>query len=328
MTEVLEKKRLSLAEFNALKQTIPDDVSTVIEDSSETPLAIGQNLIYSTTGGGGGGGAPTNGTYYTHTNMTSTLPNSRNLSNYTGNLTFLASGTWGIQSSHTTLTGRTTITTNNTPFTVNTGTSLTTITGRFNVTGNTLPINMTSNGVGGGFTLAATQGNGTVSCANLTLKGNTQVTIEGNVGVSNLDITTTNMEVTSNSVTFTTGLFYLTGLNSNPGTALVLEAVTERVVLSTSSERFKEDIQDFTNIQSERINLLQPKTFKYKDGGAKTFGYIAEEVANIIPEVLNFDKEGLPFSIRYDLLSVFLIEENKRLTKEIQKIKNQLNIKE
>lgn len=327
MTEVLEKKRLSLAEFNALKQTIPDDVSTVIEDSSETPLAIGQNLIYSTTGGGGGGGAPTNGTYYTYTDMSATLPSSRNLTNYTGNLSFVASGTWGITSSHTTLTGRTTITTSNAPFAVNTGTSATTFTGRFNVTGNTYPMNLNSNGVGGGFTLAATQGNGTVSCNDLTLKGNTQVTIEGNAGAV-LDITTTDMNVTSNSVTFTTGQFYLTGLNSNPGTALVQEAVTERVVLLSSSERFKEDIEEFTEIQSQRINLLAPKKFKYKNGGARTFGYIAEEVAKFLPEVINMDKEGLPFSIRYDMLTVFLVEENKRLTKEIELIKEQLKIKE
>lgn len=319
MTEVLEKKRLSLAEFNALKQTIPDDVSTVIEDSSDTPLAIGQNLIYSTTGGGGGGGAPTNGTYYTYTDMTSTLPSSRNLTNYTGNLTFVASGTWGIQSSHTTLTGRTTITTNNTAFTVNTGTAVSTFNGRVNLIGNTLPISISSNGVGGSFTLSATQGNGTVSSNNLTLNGQTSVTIQG-AGGSTLNVTTP-------SVTFSTGQFFLTGLNSNPGTALVREAVTGRVVLLSSSARFKEDIQEFTDMQSQRINQLIPKKFKYKEG-ARTFGYIAEEIAEILPEVLNFDEHGLPFSIRYDLLSVFLIEENKRITKELEQIKNQLNIKD
>jgi hypothetical protein len=320
MTEVLEKKRLSLAEFNALKQTIPDDVSTVIEDSSDTPLAIGQNLIYSTTGGGGGGGAPTNGTYYTYTDMTSTLPSSRNLTNYTGSLTFVASGTWGITSSHTTLTGRTTITSNNQAITLNPGTATVAINGRLTVSAGTLPVSISSNGTGGSFSLGATQGNGTVTCNNLTLKGNTQVTIEGNAGAS--------LNVTTNSVTFSTGLFYLTGLNANTGTTLVEEAVTGRVVRLSSSARFKEDIQDFTDIQSQRINYLSPKKFKYKDGGARTFGYIAEEVVRFIPEIVNLDKEGLPLSIRYDLLTVFLIEENKRLSHEIQKIKDQLNIKE
>ncbi len=116
--------------------------------------------------------------------------------------------------------------------------------------------------------------------------------------------------------------FKYLGAASGTGTALVLNASNE-IVLDTSSERFKENIRDAVDINSERIYDLNLKLYNYKklDGVVsehsekEQIGYIAEEVHKLIPEMVNLDKEGNPFSLRTDVLLFILIEEVKKLKK-------------
>lgn len=116
--------------------------------------------------------------------------------------------------------------------------------------------------------------------------------------------------------------FKYLGAASGTGTALVLNASNE-IVLDTSSERFKENIREARDINSSRIYDLNLKLYNYKklDGVASEhsekdqLGYIAEEVHKLIPEMVNLDKEGNPFSLRTDVLLFILIEEVKKLKK-------------
>ena len=81
----------------------------------------------------------------------------------------------------------------------------------------------------------------------------------------------------------------------------------------TSSVRFKEDIQDMGDAT---VGLLQlrPVTFHYKapyDDGSHVleYGLIAEEVAKIYPGLVQYDKEGKPYSVRYQFLNTMLLNE-------------------
>ena len=53
---------------------------------------------------------------------------------------------------------------------------------------------------------------------------------------------------------------------------------------------------------SEAILSLRPVAFHYKTDtqGTPQFGLIAEEVAKVNPALVLLDKEGKPYTVRYD----------------------------
>jgi len=81
----------------------------------------------------------------------------------------------------------------------------------------------------------------------------------------------------------------------------------------TSSLRFKEQVQDMGDSTSGLMKL-RPVTFVYKpeyaNGDASMqYGLIAEEVAKVYPELVAYDKDGKPYSVRYQYLSSMLLNE-------------------
>ena len=87
-------------------------------------------------------------------------------------------------------------------------------------------------------------------------------------------------------------------------------------VSASSSLRYKEDIKPL-EIDSSKIYELTPKSFKFIEGHKTSlpgeFGYIAEEVEKILPELVLYDKENRPDALMYELLTVLLLEEVKKL---------------
>jgi len=77
-----------------------------------------------------------------------------------------------------------------------------------------------------------------------------------------------------------------------------------------SSRRFKDDIKPMDKT-SESILALKPVTFHYKSDKkcSVRFGLIAEEVAQVDPNLVARDKEGKPFSVRYDQVNAMLLNE-------------------
>ena len=77
-----------------------------------------------------------------------------------------------------------------------------------------------------------------------------------------------------------------------------------------SSKRFKKDIATMEKA-SEAILALRPVTFHYKTDGTSTpqFGLIAEEVAKVNPALVLPDKEGKPYTVRYDAVNAMLLNE-------------------
>jgi hypothetical protein len=77
-----------------------------------------------------------------------------------------------------------------------------------------------------------------------------------------------------------------------------------------SSERFKKDIA-IMGQASEEILSLRPVTFHYKTDGENTpqFGLIAEEVVKVNPALVVPDKEGKPYTVRYDAVNAMLLNE-------------------
>jgi hypothetical protein len=79
-----------------------------------------------------------------------------------------------------------------------------------------------------------------------------------------------------------------------------------------SSARFKHDIQSMDKA-SEVILALKPVTFHYKaeidPKGIPQFGLVAEEVEKVNPDLVVRDKEGKPYSVRYEQVNAMLLNE-------------------
>ena len=62
---------------------------------------------------------------------------------------------------------------------------------------------------------------------------------------------------------------------------------------------------------SEIILSLRPVTFHYKSDVKETpqFGLIAEEVAKVNPALVLPDKEGKPYTVRYEAVNAMLLNE-------------------
>ncbi len=88
-----------------------------------------------------------------------------------------------------------------------------------------------------------------------------------------------------------------------------------------SSRRFKHDIKPMDKA-SEAVLALKPVTFHYKSDTTNTsrFGLIAEDVAEVSPELVIPDKEGKPLSVRYEDVNVMLLNE---FLKEHKKVEDQ-----
>jgi hypothetical protein len=92
-----------------------------------------------------------------------------------------------------------------------------------------------------------------------------------------------------------------------------------------SSVRFKENIQDIGS-DADRVLDLRPVTFNYKsdETKGKQFGLIAEEVEKLFPHLVAYDNEGKPYTVRYDLLSVLLLNEIPKMAKKIADLESRI----
>jgi hypothetical protein len=94
---------------------------------------------------------------------------------------------------------------------------------------------------------------------------------------------------------------------------------------SNSSRRFKKDIKPMDQT-SEAILALKPVTFHYKNLDTKKaentpqFGLIAEDVAEVNPDLVVRDADGEPFTVRYDAVNAMLLNE---FLKEHKKVEEQ-----
>jgi len=89
-----------------------------------------------------------------------------------------------------------------------------------------------------------------------------------------------------------------------------------------SSRRVKDDIRDMDGA-SEGLGKLRPVTFRYKAEPATgsrplEYGLIAEEVAEIYPELVVLDKDGRPSGVRYHVLPAMLLNEVQRQQRQLE----------
>jgi hypothetical protein len=116
------------------------------------------------------------------------------------------------------------------------------------------------------------------------------------------------------------------GDTSSGGTAVFVNS-NGRLGTTTSSRRFKEDIKPMAQA-SEALLALKPVTFRYKKEidptGMSQFGLVAEEVAKVNPDLVVRDKEGKPYSVRYEQVNAMLLNEFLKEHRTVQELRNEI----
>ena len=112
------------------------------------------------------------------------------------------------------------------------------------------------------------------------------------------------------------------GETSSGGAAVFINP-NGKLGTGTSSRRFKEGIKPMDH-SSEALFALKPVTFGYKEkidsAGTAQFGLVAEDVEKVTRALVVRDKEGKPYTVRYDAVNAMLLNE---FLKEHRKVKEQ-----
>jgi hypothetical protein len=156
---------------------------------------------------------------------------------------------------------------------------------------------------------------GVGSGANL-ITGSSNIYI-GNVGVDG-DANTTRIGIAK--TTERTFILGIRGVTTGVADAIpVLIDSTGQLGTMSSSARFKKEVKPMDKV-SEAILALKPVTFHYKSDQASTpqFGLIAEEVAEVNPDLVVRDKDGEIYTVRYDAVNAMLLNEFLKEHKKVE----------
>jgi len=119
------------------------------------------------------------------------------------------------------------------------------------------------------------------------------------------------------SSTFIQGI---AGATSASGVA-VLVGAGGKLGTTTSSRRYKQDIADL-GAESDVLMKLRPVAFYYKpeldETHTRQYGLVAEEVAEIAPNLVVFDDKGKPQTVRYHFVNAMLLNEVQRQRRLIE----------
>ncbi|MGH8444349.1 MAG: tail fiber domain-containing protein, partial [Solimonas sp.] len=118
---------------------------------------------------------------------------------------------------------------------------------------------------------------------------------------------------------------FLAGVAGVPlsGASVVITSSGQLGVVA-SSARYKQDIKEIDDVAG-RLAKLRPVTYRYKaEPGAVHYGLVAEEVAEVMPEIVVRNQDNKPESVQYQELIPLLLqqvqkqrEQNARLEAEV-----------
>lgn len=112
--------------------------------------------------------------------------------------------------------------------------------------------------------------------------------------------------------------FKVVNLTAGAGTnAMKWDSANNNWTYDTSSARFKENIRP-SQYGLNAVKQLAPKQFAYIEGKREDVGFIAEEVAPVLPELVMLDKDGLPESVSYDRLTAVLCKAIQELSARVE----------
>ena len=179
------------------------------------------------------------------------------------------------------------------------------------------------------------------------MSGGGAVSLGGTVTLTNAGVTSA-VAGTAISVSGATGAVTITntGVTSIAGTTnqITLSAATGGVTVSlptavtisgtmtagafnaTSTKRVKKAIKDLSKTYLAKFDDLRPREYDRKDYVGHEFGFVAEEMALVYPEIVGHDDKGQPSGIDYGRLSAILTAKVQDQQSTIDKLKEQMTM--
>jgi hypothetical protein len=113
----------------------------------------------------------------------------------------------------------------------------------------------------------------------------------------------------------------ISGLSAVGGAPVYVTGGGRLGTSTASSRRYKQDIRDIAG-ESDRLMKLRPVAFEYKPefdpAGQTQYGLIAEEVAEVYPDLVTSDRAGRPEGVRYHLIAPLLLNEVQKQRRTIE----------
>lgn len=115
---------------------------------------------------------------------------------------------------------------------------------------------------------------------------------------------------------------FIPGIHSSTSTSgiPVLVNSSGKLGTTTSSRRFKTDIESIGDTSGALLRL-RPVSFRYNQDidpeGIKQYGLIAEEVAQVMPDLIVEGDDGKPYTVKYHLLTTLLLNELQRQDRRV-----------
>jgi hypothetical protein len=158
----------------------------------------------------------------------------------------------------------------------------------------------------------------------ITTSGNN---MQGNMTFGGSTNTFTNSLVANGTITYP-------GIATGAGSTMVVVTTGSRVAYTTSSERFKQDIQYIASPGwLDKVMEMKPITYKTSEDftvegepNETQYGFLAEDIYDLgggFEKAVVLDPLGEPFSLSYDRLTVFLTLAIKELKAEIDQLKGE-----
>lgn len=120
-------------------------------------------------------------------------------------------------------------------------------------------------------------------------------------------------------------------LNNSSGSQTIYETgntgnITCVSLTQTSSRKVKKNIKDMTSEEARKLLELEPVSFDYKEEaqGTDRRGFIAEDVAKVLPNVVTPETENAPASLDYVQLVPYLVKMVQEQQKDIEELKKKI----
>ncbi|MGH9779704.1 MAG: tail fiber domain-containing protein, partial [Candidatus Acidiferrales bacterium] len=125
--------------------------------------------------------------------------------------------------------------------------------------------------------------------------------------------------------TFIAGISGVAVANS---AAVLIDQTTGQLGTLVSTQRAKEDIDDMGEVSAGLLQL-RPVVFRYKKAAANgskplQYGLIAEEVAEVMPELVVYNADGQPQTVQYHVLPALLLNELQRQQAQVHRQEGEL----
>ncbi len=188
---------------------------------------------------------------------------------------------------------------------------------------NTIGVNNTASGLNALF-------NNTTGGSNIAV-GN-QAGVNATTGHDNIYIGNRGVVAESNTIRIGDGSIhtsaFIAGIQPLGGASQVVVNNDGQLGTPISSKRFKKDIHDMGEASTNLMHL-RPVTFRYKKeydagDGRLQYGLIAEEVAEVYPELVVYDDQGRAKTVVYQQLSGMLLNEFQKQHRLVQELTERL----